>query len=126
MMAYRKTQSDFRTKLLKRERKCQLCQLSIEPLLIASHIIPWAVADEIQKNDVNNGLLLCINHDALFDKGYISFDRNGKIIVSDVLPPSYYETLNIQNNMCINLSPEKEQYMEFHRNTLLKYKGDIN
>lgn len=126
MMAYRKTQSDFRTKLLKRERKCQLCQLSIEPLLIASHIIPWAVADEIQKNDVNNGLLLCINHDALFDKGYISFDKNGKIIISDVLPPSYYEILNIQNNMCINLSPEKEQYMEFHRNTLLKYKGDID
>ena len=126
MTAYRKTQADFRTNLLKRESSCQLCHLSIEPLLIASHIIPWAVADETQKNDVNNGLLLCINHDALFDKGYISFDQNGKIIISDMLPSSYYETLNIQNSMSINLLPDQEQYMEFHRNSLLKYRIDID
>ena len=124
MTAYRKTQTNFRAKLLKRESRCQLCHLSWEPLLIASHIIPWAVADEAQKNDVNNGLLLCINHDALFDKGYISFDENGKIIISDVLPSSYHKTLNIRDDMKIKLLPEQQEYMEFHRNSLLKNRID--
>lgn len=51
------------------------CGVSDEHFLIDSHIKPWSQSNNQEWLDVNNGLLLCPNHDALFDKGiiYISF-----------------------------------------------------
>lgn len=118
MTVYRKTQSKFRSQLLERETGCQLCNLSISSLLVASHIIPWSIADESQKVDINNGLLLCISHDALFDKGFISFDGNGQIIISKDLPHSEFNRLQINEQMNIKLLPEQEQYMRFHRSSM--------
>lgn len=115
MTTYRRTQSKFRSRLLDRETGCQLCNLSIRSLLVASHIVPWAIADESQKMDLNNGLLLCVSHDALFDKGFISFDETGKILISKRLPSSEFERLQINNHMAINMLPEQERYMRIHR-----------
>lgn len=118
MSAYRKTQSKFRSQLLKLHSGCQLCKLTIPSLLVASHIVPWAIADESQKIDLNNGLLLCISHDALFDKGFISFDKKGQIIISTQLPPLEFAKLQIDDQMRISLSPKQEKYMRIHRATL--------
>lgn len=115
MTAYRKTQTKFREQLLNRENSCQLCNLSIPSLLVASHIIPWAISDENQKVDLDNGLLLCISHDALFDKGFISFKEDGQILISSNLPSSEFERLNINETMSINILPGQEKYMRFHR-----------
>ncbi|MFC6040521.1 HNH endonuclease [Paenisporosarcina macmurdoensis] len=115
MTAYRKTQSKFRSRLLDRESGCQLCNLSIPSLLVASHIVPWAIADESQKVNLNNGLLLCISHDALFDKCFISFNEDGQILISDELPSSEFERLHINEQMIIDLLPEQEQFMRIHR-----------
>jgi Restriction endonuclease AspBHI N-terminal/HNH endonuclease len=113
--SYRKTQSKFRTQLLNRESGCQLCNITTQSLLVASHIIPWAVSDETQKTDTNNGLLLCILHDALFDKGYISIEENGQILISDQLSSPELERLNINPKMSINVLPEQEEYLKIHR-----------
>lgn len=118
MTAYRRTQSKFRSQLLQRQSGCQLCNLTIPSLLVASHIVPWAIADESQKIDLDNGLLLCISHDALFDKGFVSFDENGQIIISTVLPPSEFKRLQIDRNMSISLTPQQEKYMRMHRDTI--------
>lgn len=120
MTAYRKTQSKFRIKLLDRESGCQLCNLSIPSLLVASHIVPWAVANESQKVNLNNGLLFCITHDALFDKGFISFNEVGQILISDDLPFSEFERLHVNDQMFINILPEQEQFMRIHRNAVRK------
>ena len=53
-----------------------------EAVLIASHIKPWKDSDENERLDIDNGLLLCPNHDKAFDRGYISFDDNGLIITT--------------------------------------------
>lgn len=118
MTAYRKTQAKFRSQLLDRESGCQLCRLSLPSLLVASHIVPWAIADESQKADHNNGFLLCVFHDALFDKGYISFNEKGQILISDELPSSEFERLHISEQMTINILPEQEEYLRFHRATI--------
>ncbi|MDN7242222.1 HNH endonuclease signature motif containing protein [Planococcus sp. N028] len=115
MTAYRKTQSKFRNLLMERESGCQLCNLTIPALLVASHIVPWAIADEFQKVDLNNGIVLCVSHDALFDRGYISFDDNGKILISSQLPPSEFERLRINKHISINILPEQHRYMRIHR-----------
>ncbi|MEA2063892.1 MAG: HNH endonuclease, partial [Gemmatimonadota bacterium] len=41
-----------------------------QPLLVASHIIPWS-KDPQNRLNPKNGILLCRNHDKLFEEGQI-------------------------------------------------------
>ena len=76
--------------------KCKICGLSDDNFLITSHIKPWSASSDKEKKDPYNCFLLCPNHDALFDKGYISFDSSGKIILSDLLNEQTKVLLNIR------------------------------
>ncbi|WP_393964442.1 HNH endonuclease [Exiguobacterium sp. S22-S28] len=82
MTRYRISQSRFREALLRRDACCELCGLDVRELLVASHILPWALSDESQKDDPDNGLVLCVMHDGLFDKGFISFASDGRLLVT--------------------------------------------
>ncbi|MFB6589678.1 HNH endonuclease [Bacillus thuringiensis] len=108
-------QSIFKKELLAVEKKCKLCGVSDERFLVASHIKPWSQSNHQERLDSNNGLLICPNHDALFDKGYISFDREGVILISDGLDGATKLFLNINENMKINMSEKQRIYMEWHR-----------
>src|SRR5690606_21788990 len=75
----------FRRKLQRRwNNKCAVTDMSCNGLLRASHIIPWS-ANELLRGDVDNGLLLCVPLDSLFDRGLISFDDSGRLIESSEL-----------------------------------------
>lgn len=74
---------------------CWLSGLADSRLLIASHIVPWSLSDPTQKTDPENGLLLSVSWDALFDKGYVSFDDDGQLLCSDVLDESTVKCLGI-------------------------------
>lgn len=86
----RVNQGIFRDELLKRYNKCCLCGMENHTLLIASHIKPWAESGPKEKLDIDNGFLMCPNHDRVFDKGYIIFDDDGKIIISDRLTENVF------------------------------------
>ncbi|WP_226639868.1 HNH endonuclease [Priestia flexa] len=107
-------QSIFKRTLLAMEKKCRLCGVSDERFLVASHIKPWSQSNKQERLDVNNGLLLCPNHDALFDKGYISFDVNGMITISNCLDEGTRVFLNVNENMNIKINEEQQGYMKWH------------
>lgn len=113
-------QSAFKKALLAIEKKCNLCGVVDERFLIASHIKPWSQSNNQERLDVNNGLLLCPNHDLLFDKGYISFDDGGTILISDSLDVATKVFLNINETMKIDLKVEQQKYMKWHRDNLFK------
>lgn len=104
LIKVRVNQSAFRKLLMRRYTHCCLCDVDDESLLVASHIKPWAKSSHAEKVDVNNGLLLCPNHDKLFDRGYISFDNGGHIVISDELSKNCAISMNIKNDMQIELS----------------------
>ena len=109
-------QSAFRSLLLKESgSKCALCGVGQQEFLIASHIKPWKESSDIEKVDVYNGLLLCPNHDKLFDQGYISFDQNGKIQVSDELADESMVFMNIHKEMVIQHAEARKKYLKWHR-----------
>lgn len=120
LIKVRVNQSAFRKLLMRRYTHCCLCDVDDESLLAASHIKPWAKSSHAEKVDVNNGLLLCPNHDKLFDRGYISFDNGGHIVISDELSKNCAISMNIKNDMQIELSNDNIKYMEYHRNNVLK------
>ena len=120
LIKVRVNQSAFRKLLMRRYTHCCLCDVDDESLLVASHIKPWAKSSHAEKVDVNNGLLLCPNHDKLFDRGHISFDNGGHIVISDELSKNCAISMNIKNDMQIELSNDNIKYMEYHRNNVLK------
>lgn len=111
----RVNQEIFRDYLLKRYNRCCLCGVENPALLIASHIKPWAESEPKEKLDVDNGFLMCPNHDRIFDKGYITFDDDGKIIISDRLTENDRVFLNVNSRMHIELTESNKKYLKFHR-----------
>ncbi len=80
-------QEAFRDRLIQKYgQRCMLCKITNKDMLIASHIRRAADENIYGKADYNNGLLLCANHDKLFDKYLISFNcLDGRIMLSKSL-----------------------------------------
>ncbi len=119
----RSKQYIFKRQLLEKHNKtCALCNLSIERLLIASHAKPWVKCEDVhEKLSPNNGLLLCPNHDALFDKGLITFDENNNIIFSKYIDDEQNKTLLEQGiSKSINISEKEKKYFKYHRDYVFK------
>lgn len=109
-------QSVFKKKLINRECKCAICGVTDVNFLIASHIKPWSKSSNIERFDVHNGLLLCPNHDALFDKGSISFDENGVLMISSKLSNTTKMFMNGTDSFRIKVTTEMEKYLSWHYN----------
>lgn len=117
----RKGQGKYRDDLIKYwEGKCAVTGCNLTDILIASHIKPWKVANNYERLDPSNGLLLSPNYDKLFDKGYISFGESGKIIISSQLDIKVIKLLNI--NIEAILNPKKIltclQYLNYHQSNV--------
>jgi putative restriction endonuclease len=61
--------------------RCCISQISVRSLLVASHIVPWAVSPEHRANP-RNGLSLSRLHDAAFDRGLITIDEENRLLLS--------------------------------------------
>ena len=62
--------------------------------------------------------MLCPNHDKLFDSGLISFDDNGKIIISDKLDKDNRVFLNVNDTMKIDITEDNVSYIRYHRENI--------
>ncbi|MBR5922424.1 MAG: HNH endonuclease [Clostridia bacterium] len=121
-------QAKFKHNLLIQQKgKCVICGVEQKELLIGSHIKPSAKCNVNEKIDYNNGLLLCCNHDKLFDKYLISFDADtGKIMISGSLKQNDIKRLNIPQDYRLGpdlLSEERKKYLCLHNN---KFKEEEN
>lgn len=70
---------------------------------------------QMKKLDIHNGLLMCPNHDKLFDRGYISFDDTGRILISEKLDDNNRMYMNITPTMKIDITEENIKYIKYHR-----------
>jgi len=111
----RVSQGAFRRLLLLERHQCQLCDITTTSTLRASHIKEWSQSSREERIDAANGLLLCANHDALFDRHLISFDPDtGKICISDSISAEQKKALNISEKQTILLNEHKRNYMKIH------------
>lgn len=95
---------------------CAVTGLNIKMLLTASHILPWQLSEPHQKVDKFNGLALSPNIDKLFDKGFISFNEKGKILIKNSLSASSLKAVGVDKKMAIkNLTEEHLAYLREHR-----------
>jgi hypothetical protein len=86
------------------------------PILRASHIKPWKDASNTERLDPFNGLLLSAHVDALFDRGLISFEDDGKLLISRALSRANVSRLAIApNSKIVGLKPQHAPYLAHHR-----------
>jgi putative restriction endonuclease len=104
---------------------CCMCRLAFKSLLIASHIVPWAIRPELRL-DPRNGLCLCAMHDKAFDRGLVGIGPDWQIVVSrrldDHLPHPVVEAMFLAfRDRPIHL-PEKfrpiPDHLEYHRTNI--------
>jgi hypothetical protein len=91
--------------------------------LVASHVQPWRGSTNDQLPDGENGLLLTPTVDHLFDKGFISFEDSGQLIISPVTDPkSLIRTgINPENDLNVGrFSDGQRRYLESHRENVLR------
>jgi predicted restriction endonuclease len=124
-------QSEFRDKLFDEfQHKCAICNIKNESLLIASHIIPYHICweDPILPEDSENGLLLCVLHDAIFESGrFITFNEKGKIIINPLIEPEI-DNLGISQNTQLPvkyLTSKRVEYLEVHAKLFQTKKGKL-
>ena len=114
-------QGEFRKKLIKQwDGKCVVTGIDVEPILRASHIKAYAECTDNEKYDLNNGLLLSANIDALFDRHLITFDEKGSLLVSKTLTEKQQSFLGIANPIRLLLNDKQKRFMVIHREIFYK------
>jgi len=134
IIATRTGQTKLRKELLSKYDACQLCGLTYQQLLIASHIIPWKDSDldnivkvvgNNSRGNIDNVLLLCANHDKLFDNHLISFDKNGSLMISKSIKDTDYKKLMLSKKDHITMNSNQAKYMKEHRNIFITLEREL-
>jgi hypothetical protein len=114
----RRGQGLFRSNVQQQEHACRVTGIESGFLLIASHIKPWrSCIDSNERLDGNNGLLLTPHVDRLFDRGYITFDESGGLVVSSKIDVDNIVRLGIsdRNFLASPFNAGKQKFLEYHR-----------
>lgn len=100
--------------------RCPITGITEPTLLRGSHIKRWADSDNSERLDPHNGFLFAVHIDALFDKGLITIDDDGRILSSDQKVHDLLLQMNVDTTAQIPLSRENKYYLVWHRKHLFK------
>lgn len=124
----RVNQSFFRTVVLNiYSQKCAVTNINLSELLIASHIVPWAINKKERLNP-SNGICLSPLYDKVFDKGLMTVDDEYRIKFSKRLKDiadtdTYFNFFKTYEGKKMNL-PEKffpkQELLSYHRNNIFQ------
>lgn len=119
----RRGQGLFRANVQVVERACRVTKVERREHLIASHIKPWRDSSNDERLDGENGLLLTPTIDHLFDKGFISFEGDGELIVSPVADPISLQRMGIPTDAGLKVggfSDGQRRFLAYHRDNVLR------
>lgn len=109
-------QGVFRDGLIRLWQGCAVSRYDRAEVLVASHIKPWKDANDRERLDPYNGLLLQPTIDKLFDIGLITFDPAGLIVKAPRMQSSEFSILGIPDNSRLTSVPDKTaEYLQHHR-----------
>jgi hypothetical protein len=118
----RNGQGLFKDRVSKIESHCRITGVRNPVHLVASHCKPWRDSTNEERLNGENGLLLTPTIDHLFDRGFISFEDGGKLIVSPVAHRPSLERMGIDTARIVNVgtfSQGQKGFLDFHRNAVL-------
>lgn len=111
-------QGKFREKQLEYWNICAVTGCAERDLLRASHIKPWSESSPQERLCLYNGLLLSPHLDACFDRGFVSFDDTGRILISSQLGKEDLKALGLHRRLRLReskIDPRHGTYLAYHR-----------
>jgi hypothetical protein len=117
----RRGQGLFKQNVQRIESYCRVTQVEQIEHLRASHCKPWRDASNAERLDGQNGLLLTPDVDHLFDRGFISFEDNGTVLVSPVAHRESLQRMGLEDALRRNVggfSEGQRTYLAFHRESV--------
>jgi len=118
----RRGQGLFKERVGRIELRCRITGVENPAHLVASHCKPWRDATNEERLDGENGLLLTPSIDHLFDRGFIGFEDNGRLIVSPVAHRPSLLRMGIDFGPDLNVgsfTSGQKRFLEFHRDAVL-------
>jgi len=79
---------------------------------------PWRDSTNAERLDGQNGLLLTPSIDHLFDRGFISFKEDGRLLVSPVAHKASLERMGVVTGREFEagrFTSEQGRFLEYHR-----------
>jgi hypothetical protein len=116
-------QGQFKDNLARIEHCCRITKVDRLEFLIASHTKPWRYSSNAERTDGENGFLLTPSIDRIFDRGFISFENNGDVIISPVAHLPSLQRMGIDTTGRVNVggfTARQRQFLDFHRDKILK------
>lgn len=118
----RRGQGQFKKNVQKIEKRCRITGVNRLEHLIASHTKPWRDCETAEERlDAENGLLLTPSIDHLFDRGYISFESSGGLLISPVAHKDSIQRMGVPTDRITNVgsfTSGQKRYLEFHRESV--------
>jgi putative restriction endonuclease len=105
------------------ERACRATKVERPGHLVASHTKPWRDSTNEERLNGENGLLLTPTIDHLFDKGFISFENKGDLIVSPVADRRSLLKMGISPEGKVNVgifSEGQRTFLDYHHENVLR------
>lgn len=118
----RRGQGLFRDRVAMNEHACRITKVRNPAHLIASHIKPWRESDNDERLSGGNGLLLTPSIDHLFDRGFISFEDNGDLIVSPIADTVALDKMGVKVNEHVKVggfNVDQKHFLHYHRDEIL-------
>ena len=118
----RRGQGKFKKNVRLLENRCRITGVDRIEHLIASHCKPWRdCSNNKERLDGENGLLLTPSIDHLFDRGFISFESSGRLLISPVAHGDSLQRMGVPTASIKNVgsfSTGQKAYLEFHRESV--------
>jgi hypothetical protein len=117
----RRGQGLFRRRVAEVETRCRVTGVDRPEHLRASHCKPWRDCTNAERLDRDNGLMLTPSVDHLFDRGFISFADDGRLLVSPVAHKPSLQRMGVEVDEPPNVGPftrRQSGFLEFHRDAV--------
>ena len=117
----RRGQGVFKKNVCAVERACRITKVDRLEHLRASHCKPWRDSDNTERLDGENGLLLTPTIDHLFDRGFISFENDGRLLISPTVHKESLRRMHVPVDEGFNVgcfSSGQQRYLDYHRDSV--------
>jgi len=114
----RRGQGLFKQRVQQVESCCRVTRVDRAEHLRASHCKPWRDATNAERLCGENGLLLTPTIDHLFDRGFISFRDDGRLLVSPVADRPSLLRMGVAVDRDVDVGSftrGQQRFLEFHR-----------
>jgi hypothetical protein len=124
LISARVGQGIFRERVEQTETACRVTGILDRRYLRATHIKPWKDADDREKLDGFNGLLLSPHMHHLFARGHISFTDDGTLLISRHLNPYVRTAWGLERPVAPHaFTPQQRGYLHHHRQQVFEKIG---